>query len=554
MSDNATNAAEFKAQGNAALAKGEFEEAVKCYTQAIEADDSNHVFFSNRSAAYASLNKFEEALADGQKTIDLNPSFIKGYSRKGLALFRLERLEEAQQAYEDGLKIDPENVTLKQGIEEVMGAGRSKGLGQMGALFGNRQMIDAALARPECAAFKDDASLQVIIAQIHANPNLLMSHLGDERIMTLFTCIMSLMTGTGDPMAQPPQQEKPKEAPKPAPKAKEPEPEVPEHLKKALEHKANGNAAYKARNFDEAIEHYTKAMEADPTCMVYQTNRAAAYFEKKDYDQTIKECREAIEIGRASRTDYAVVAKAFTRIGNAYMRQEKFGDAVEAFQKSLTENRAPAVLKLLKVAQKAKEDQDKREYLSPEIAQEEKTKGNDAFRKGDYPTAVKHYSEAIKRSPEDPVMYSNRAAAYTKLMALPSGLKDCEKALELDPTFVKAYSRKGHIQFFCKEYTKAMNTYQKGLKLDPENQELRTGLQRVYSTMQQQAATGEVDPEVTERAMQDPEIQAILQDPVINEVLRALKEDPRGAQHHLKDPNVAAKINTLISVGIIKTR
>lgn len=56
--------------------------------------------------------------------------------------------------------------------------------------------------------------------------------------------------------------------------------------------------------------------------------------------------------------------------------------------------------------------------------------------------------------------YSNRAACYTKLGALPEGLKDANKCIELDDTFVKGYSRKGAIQFFMKEYDKALETYQ----------------------------------------------------------------------------------------------
>lgn len=74
--------------------------------------------------------------------------------------------------------------------------------------------------------------------------------------------------------------------------------------------------------------------------------------------------------------------------------------------------------------------------------------------------------------------YSNRAACYTKLGALPEGLKDAEKCIELDPTFSKGYTRKGAVQFFMKEYDKAMETYQEGLKHDPNNQELLDGVRR----------------------------------------------------------------------------
>lgn len=53
--------------------------------------------------------------------------------------------------------------------------------------------------------------------------------------------------------------------------------------------------------------------------------------------------------------------------------------------------------------------------------------------------------------------------------ALPKGLKDAEKCIELDPSFSKGYTRKGAIQFFMKEYDKALETYQEGLKHNPNN-------------------------------------------------------------------------------------
>ena len=70
-----------KKQGNDALGKGKFQEAIKLYTEAIELAPDNHVLFSNRSAAFAKLNKFTEALRDAEKTVELNPEWPK-VSRK----------------------------------------------------------------------------------------------------------------------------------------------------------------------------------------------------------------------------------------------------------------------------------------------------------------------------------------------------------------------------------------------------------------------------------------------------------------------------------------
>jgi stress-induced-phosphoprotein 1 len=50
---------------------------VNFYTQAIDIDSSNHVLYSNRSAAYAKAGEYEKALEDAEKTVQLKPDWAK---------------------------------------------------------------------------------------------------------------------------------------------------------------------------------------------------------------------------------------------------------------------------------------------------------------------------------------------------------------------------------------------------------------------------------------------------------------------------------------------
>mmetsp|Transcript_28773 Transcript_28773/g.112201 ORF Transcript_28773/g.112201 Transcript_28773/m.112201 type:complete len:260 (+) Transcript_28773:521-1300(+) len=162
------------------------------------------------------------------------------------------------------------------------------------------------------------------------------------------------------------------------------------------------------------------------------------------------------------------------------------------------------------------------------------------------------YTEAIRRNPDDPAPYSNRAAAYMKLGEFPFALRDCEKCLELDPKYTKAYSRKGSIHFFMKEYHKSLEAYKTALEMDPNNRDLRMDYQRVMATIQQTANSDEVDEEQVKKAMADPEIQKILSDPGVTQVLKEMSEKPEYAQKALEDPVMADKIKKLIAAGVVR--
>lgn len=91
--------------------------------------------------------------------------------------------------------------------------------------------------------------------------------------------------------------------------------------------------------------------------------------------------------------------------------------------------------------------------------------------------------------------------------------------------YVRRYSRKGHVQFFMKEYNKALETYHQGLEIDPESAELKDGVRRCVEAINRLNRGEASEEELKERqakAMEDPEIQQILQDPIMRQVLELL--------------------------------
>ncbi|XP_062146091.1 hsp70-Hsp90 organizing protein 3-like [Alnus glutinosa] len=576
-------AEEAKAKGNAAFSAGDFSTAVRHFTEAIALAPTNHVLYSNRSAAYASLHQYSEALADAEKTVELKTDWSKGYSRLGAAHVGLGHHEDAVAAYKKGLEYDPNNEGLKSGLTDAqVAASRSRAAPPPGNPFGDAfsgpEMWAKLTADPSTRAYLQQPDFVKMMQEIQKNPSSLNLYLKDQRVMQALGVLLNVkfrtptsedtdMPESSSPPRPPPERKRPAEAEPVKERAPEPmdlteeERETKERKAQAQLEKELGNAAYKKKDFDTAIAHYTKAMELDDDDISYILNRAATHLEMGQFEECIKDCDKAVERGRELRSDFKMIAKALTRKGTALVKMAKcskdYEPAIECFQKALTEHRNPDTLKKLNDAEKARKELEQQEYFDPKLADEEREKGNEYFKEQKYPEAVKHYTESLRRNPKDVKAYSNRAACYTKLTALPEALKDAEKCIELDPTFSKGYNRKGAVQFFMKEYDKALETYREGLKHDPSNQELLDGVRRCIEQINK-ASRGDFTPEELKerqaKGMQDPEIQNILQDPVMRQVLVDFQENPRAAQEHSKNPMVMNKIQKLVSAGIVQIR
>ena len=554
-------------------------EAIEFYTKAINLDGANHVYFSNRSAAYLSQGDAQNALDDANSCLGLKPDFAKGYSRKGAALHSLKRYNDSISAYEEGLSKFPGDPGLAKGLEDVkrekadpFGTSSTSSAGEgAGGLFGPQMMAQMAL-NPRLRPFLSDPDVMGKIKMVQQNPNMLPAILQDPKMMELFGVMMGkegedeessgLSSSTREPSKAPESTKAAETEPEPMEEEEDlsllspEEQKEKEKLKGAKKKKEEGNELYKIQKFEEALAAYDEAIGLDPTNMTYLSNKAAVYFTQKKYDECIETCMAAVEIGKAHRAPFEDRAKALTRAAKAYQKKGDLAKAIELCEQAQLESFDKTTQRMLKTMELDKKKSDAAAYLSDEKAEEAKLRGNDYFRDKDWVSAVREYEEAVKRAPKNAPIRNNLAAALCKIMDFSGAQRQIETALDIDPQYVKAWARKGDIEMYMKEYHKAQESYKKGLMLDPENSACKEGLQKVMMAISygRQNMTDEEKKEQAAHAMADPEIQGILQDPVMQQVLKDLQENPAAGQQALRDPIMRSKLEKLIAAGIIETR
>jgi small glutamine-rich tetratricopeptide repeat-containing protein alpha len=115
-------AEEKKAAGNAAIAKKNYEEAVALYSEALALSatgPNSHIYYSNRAAAYCHLNNYQQAASDCERSVALNSTYVKAYSRLGLARFFLNQYQESIAAYDRAVELEPSNKSHTDALKQA---------------------------------------------------------------------------------------------------------------------------------------------------------------------------------------------------------------------------------------------------------------------------------------------------------------------------------------------------------------------------------------------------------------------------------------------------
>jgi len=117
--------------------------------------------------------------------------------------------------------------------------------------------------------------------------------------------------------------------------------------------------------------------------------------------------------------------------------------------------------------------------------------GNKAFGEKRYDDAIQLYSEALDLCDIDThILFSNRSAARTGKGLFDEAIDDATKCIQMMPQWSKGYFRKGKALLSKEEFNQAYNEFYRGLKIDPNSEEL----QRVLNQTKLELGPGEIDP------------------------------------------------------------
>ncbi|GAA6061923.1 hypothetical protein JCM10212_000548 [Sporobolomyces blumeae] len=282
--------------------------------------------------------------------------------------------------------------------------------------------------------------------------------------------------------------------------------------KAALALKARGNKLYSSKQYDQAVQLYSKAIECEEQAVFY-SNRAACYTNLSQLDKVVDDCTSALRLDPSYIKALNRRATAREQLGgtdNLYLSLCDFTAAaiIDNFATQATTDAVERVMKQL-ANEKAQEVLKKREmrlpsatfieaYLQafrpqrrPTLSASSTSPGDstfnlayDALTSKDFTHAFTLFSESIDQgisSDEALAVAYNLRATFKFIMSDAKGaLEDLEHATRVDPKQAQGWVKKASVHMELGRPDEAMKDFEKALEVDPDNADVYYHRGQVY--------------------------------------------------------------------------
>ncbi len=357
-----------------------YEEALADTNRAIELSPETARFYDDRGDVYYSLEKYEEALTDYSRAIELSPETAVFYDDRGNAYYSLEKYEEALAAFNRAIELSPETAAYYN---------------RRGNAYYSLEKYEEALA-----AFNRAIELSPETPVYYNNRGYVYYALKKyEEALAAFNRAIELS------------------------------PETP------VCYNNRGYVYYALKKYEEALTDYSRAIELSPETARFYDDRGDVYYSLEKYEEALTDYSRAIELSPETAIYY------YDK-GNAYYSLEKYEEALAAFNRAIE--------------------------LSPETPAYYNNRGDVYYALKKYEEALADYSRAIELSPETPAYYNNRGDVYYALKRYEEALADTNRAIELSPETARFYDDRGDVYYSLEKYEEALTDYSRAIELSPE--------------------------------------------------------------------------------------
>lgn len=275
-----------KAQGNQFFKSGQYEPAIAKYKQATQIEPNIPAYWSNMAACYEKIRNYTEMENAARECIRADKNFVKGYFRLATAQKALNNFGECIKSLESGLAIQSSNPDLKRMKKEVVELQRAEQVAQY---------CNKAEEQMQCGEIAGAYKTLELASRLDAgNPDI-------ERMMSRVK-----------------------------PKYEAMERKRKAGLSATEIYKERGDEAYKAANFEGAIELYSQCLSAlkregkgtSELALKTLSNRAACYKQISNFDGTIEDCSAVLEADPGN-------VKALIRRAQAFEAVERYRFALQ---------------------------------------------------------------------------------------------------------------------------------------------------------------------------------------------------------------------------------
>ena len=185
-----------------------------------------------------------------------------------------------------------------------------------------------------------------------------------------------------------------------------------------------GMKLLESEDHEGALKVFQKMLDEGESAEIYY-NIGYVKTAQGQYPEAIDAFRKATQLDRLFAKAFEAMGRAYKELGQPEEAEEYLNKAAEIYLSSEREDQAEEVLnEILEV--------------NPDTINVYNTMGVLYRKKGDYPTALKHYEKALKIHPEEPNIHYNIGRIHVDMKNLEKAKSHFNKALTLDPRFKEA--------------------------------------------------------------------------------------------------------------------